>query len=106
MALTMDGYQVFLLTNLYSLVKKNDTAPDITTRFDMPAITPTAAVERVDMENNAIGADYMDFHTLINLMVLGKSWSWFITCTKNMYILISTSLPKHIGSGKYCGFSH
>jgi hypothetical protein len=31
------------------------------------AITPTTAMMRVDMENEAIGADYTDFHTLIKL---------------------------------------
>ncbi len=33
----------------------------------MLAITPTTAVARVDMEKDAIGADYTDFHTLIKL---------------------------------------
>ena len=33
----------------------------------MLAITPTTAVVRVDMEKDAIGADYTDFHTLIKL---------------------------------------
>jgi hypothetical protein len=40
---------------------------NIKTRLDVLAITPTTAVVRVDMENDAIGADYTDFHTLIKL---------------------------------------
>ena len=53
------------IKNLYDFVEKNGTAPDIKTRLDVLAITPTTAVVRVDMENDAIGADYTDFHTLI-----------------------------------------
>ena len=55
------------IKNLYDFVEKNGTAPDIKTRIDVLAITPTTAVVRVDMEKDAIGADYADFHTLINL---------------------------------------
>ncbi len=55
------------IKNLYDFVKKNGKAPDITTRLDVLAITPTTAVVRVDMEKDAIGADYTDFHTLIKL---------------------------------------
>lgn len=55
------------IKNLYEFVEKNGTAPDIKTRLDVLAITPTTAVVRVDMENDAIGADYTDFHTLIKL---------------------------------------
>jgi hypothetical protein len=36
-------------------------------RIDVLAITPTTAVVRVDMERDAIGDDYTDFHTLIKL---------------------------------------
>jgi hypothetical protein len=55
------------IKNLYDFVEKNGTAPDIKTRLDVLAITPTTAVVRVDMENDAIGANYTDFHTLIKL---------------------------------------
>lgn len=55
------------INNLYNFVEKNGTAPDIKTRLDVLAITPTTAVVRVDMEKDAIGADYTDFHTLIKL---------------------------------------
>ncbi len=55
------------IKNLYDFVEKNGTAPDIKTRLDVLAITPTTAVVRVDMEKDAIGTDYTDFHTLIKL---------------------------------------
>ena len=55
------------IKNLYDFVEQNGTAPDIKTRLDVLAITPTTAVVRVDMEKDAIGADYTDFHTLIKL---------------------------------------
>jgi hypothetical protein len=55
------------INNLYDFVEKNGTAPDIKTRIDVLAITPTTAVVRVDMEKDAIAADYTDFHTLIKL---------------------------------------
>lgn len=55
------------IKNLYDFVKSNGTAPDIKTRLDVLDITPTTAVVRVDMENDAISANYTDFHTLIKL---------------------------------------
>jgi hypothetical protein len=55
------------ISNLYKFVETNGTAPDITTRLDVLAITPTTAVVRVDMEKDAIGADYNDYLTLIRI---------------------------------------
>ncbi|XXF79296.1 nuclear transport factor 2 family protein [Myxococcaceae bacterium GXIMD 01537] len=55
------------IQNLYDFVRKNGKAPDIKTRLDVLAITPTTAVVRVDMEKDAIGADYNDFLTLIRI---------------------------------------
>lgn len=55
------------ITNLFDFVKNNGGAPEITTRLDVLAITPTTAVVRVDMENDAIGADYNDYLTLIKM---------------------------------------
>lgn len=55
------------IKNLYDFVEKNGAAPDIKTRLDVLAITPSTAVVRVDMETDAIGADYNDFLTLIKL---------------------------------------
>ncbi len=51
--------------NLHGFVAEHGAAPDIKTRIDVLAITPTTAVVRVDMEKDAIGADYTDFHTLL-----------------------------------------
>ena len=51
--------------NLHAFIQENGTAPDIKTRIDVLAITPTTAVVRIDMEKDAIGADYTDFHTLL-----------------------------------------
>lgn len=53
--------------NLYDFVRENGSAPDIVTRLDVLAITPTTAVVRVDMENDAIGADYNDYLTLLKI---------------------------------------
>jgi len=55
------------IKNLFDFVQKNGDAPEITTRLDVLAITPTTAVVRVDMENDAIGADYNDYLTLIKI---------------------------------------
>ncbi|MCY1254181.1 putative lumazine-binding protein [compost metagenome] len=55
------------IKNLFDFVQTHGTAPDIKTRIDVVAITPTSAVVRVDMEKDAIGADYTDFHTLLKL---------------------------------------
>ena len=53
--------------NLYDFVSNNGAAPDIKTRIDILAITPTTAVVRIDMEKDAINADYNDFLTFIKL---------------------------------------
>ena len=53
------------ISNLYDFVGENGAAPQIATRLDVIAITPTTAVVKVDMEKDAIGADYTDFHTLL-----------------------------------------
>ena len=55
------------IKNLFDFVQKNGSAPEITTRLDVLAITPTTAVVRVDMEQDAIGADYNDYLTLIKI---------------------------------------
>ncbi|MES0172590.1 nuclear transport factor 2 family protein [Mesorhizobium sp. M0006] len=53
------------IKNLYDFVDSNGKAPDIKVRLDILSITPSTAVVRVDMEKDAIGADYTDFHTLL-----------------------------------------
>ncbi|MFJ5238116.1 nuclear transport factor 2 family protein [Pseudomonas neuropathica] len=55
------------IQNLFDFVEKNGAAPQISTRLDVLAITPTTAVVRVDMETDAIGADYNDYLTLIKI---------------------------------------
>lgn len=55
------------IDNLYKFVAQNGKAPQITARLDVLAITPTTAVVRVDMEHDAIGADYNDYLTLLNI---------------------------------------
>ena len=55
------------IDNLFNFINKNGKAPDINTRLDVLAITPTTAVVRVDMEKDAIGADYNDYLTLIRI---------------------------------------
>ena len=55
------------ISNLFGFVEQHGKAPDITTRLDVLAITPTTAVVRVDMETDAIGADYNDYLTLIRI---------------------------------------
>jgi hypothetical protein len=55
------------IDNLYKFVAQNGKAPQISTRLDVLAITPTTAVVRVDMEHDAIGTDYNDYLTLLNI---------------------------------------
>lgn len=55
------------IKNLFDFVETNGAAPEISTRLDVLAITPTTAVVRVDMETDAIGADYNDYLTLIKI---------------------------------------
>ena len=61
------------IKNFYDFVEKNGPAPNIKTRIDVLSITPTTAILRVDMENDAVGANYTDFHTLIKL-----DGTWYI----------------------------
>lgn len=53
--------------NLYDFVRANGKAANIETRIDVLAITPTTAVVRIDMEHDAINADYNDYLTFIKL---------------------------------------
>lgn len=49
----------------FRFVQKNGKVREIVTHLDVLAVTPTTALVRVDMEKDAIGADYNDFLTLI-----------------------------------------
>lgn len=62
---TVDGLLGGSIRNLYDFVKENGAAPNIKTRIDVLAITPTTAVVRIDMENDAINADYNDYLTFL-----------------------------------------
>lgn len=62
-----DGLLEGTINNLYTFVEHYGNAPNITTRLDVLGITPTSAVVRVTMENDAAGCDYTDFHSLIKI---------------------------------------
>ncbi len=51
--------------NLHALIGQVGAAPNIKSRIDVLAVTPTTAVVRVEIEGDALGADYTDFYTLI-----------------------------------------
>ena len=51
--------------NLHGLIAQVGAAPNIKSRIDVLAVTPTTAVVRVDIEGDALGANYTDFYTLI-----------------------------------------
>ncbi len=51
--------------NLHGLIAQVGAAPNIKSRIDVLAITPTTAMVRADIEADALGADYTDFYTLI-----------------------------------------
>lgn len=55
------------IKNLYDFVDENGNAPKIKVRLDVIGVTPSTAVVKVDMEKDAIDADYTDFHTLIKI---------------------------------------
>ncbi|KAH9204873.1 hypothetical protein DL95DRAFT_398183 [Leptodontidium sp. 2 PMI_412] len=68
---TMYGFTVsgqFLgghIKSLYDFVEHHGAAPDIVTRSDILDITPTTAIVRINMEKDAAGQSYTDFHTLL-----------------------------------------
>lgn len=55
------------ISNLWTFMETHGAAPDIKTRTDVLGITPTTAVVKADMEGDAAGFDYTDFHTLIKI---------------------------------------
>ncbi|MFJ2333864.1 nuclear transport factor 2 family protein [Pseudomonas helleri] len=50
-----------------SFFKSLGASPDTHSRLDILAITPTAAVVRVDMENDVLGASFHDFLSLLKI---------------------------------------
>ena len=62
-----DGLLGGSIDNLYSFVEHYGKAPDIAVRLDVLDMTPTTAVVKVTMEQDAAGADYTDYHSLIKI---------------------------------------
>ncbi|KAG8165181.1 hypothetical protein KVR01_005456 [Diaporthe batatas] len=66
------------IANLYGYVDSVGKAPNLKARLDVLGITPTTAVVKVDMEKDASGNNYTDFHTLIKLdnkwTIIGKTF--------------------------------
>lgn len=50
-----------------SFFKTLGASPNTRSRLDILAITPTAAVVRVDMENDVMGASFHDFLSLLKI---------------------------------------
>ena len=55
------------INNLYTYVEARGKAENIKTRLDVLPMTPTTAVVRVEMENDAAGGDFTDYHSLIKI---------------------------------------
>jgi hypothetical protein len=55
------------INNLYTYVEARGKAENIKTRLDVLHMTPTTAVARVEMENDAAGGDFTDYHSLIKI---------------------------------------
>ena len=53
------------LANFYQFLEAIGPAAQLEARIDVLAITPSTSVVRIDMEKDAVGATYTDFHTLI-----------------------------------------
>ncbi|KAF1317461.1 hypothetical protein FI667_g14765, partial [Globisporangium splendens] len=89
------------IQNLYDFVDTNGDAPEIKTRLDVLAITPTTAVVRVDMEKDAAGVDYTDFHTLIKI-----NGSWVIVAkvfhASNKERSIASNIALGMSFGRFC----
>lgn len=67
---TMHGYYGKDLSggsfnDLKDYIEKNGGSPNLKTRIDILAITPTSAVAQVDMEGAGPGSQYTDFHSLL-----------------------------------------
>lgn len=54
-----------------SFFKSLGASPNTRSRLDILAIAPTAAVVRVDMENDVMGAS---FHDYLSLLKIGGQW--------------------------------
>lgn len=52
---------------LYDFMETHGNAPGLTGHLEVLAITPTTAVVRVDLGNDALGNNYTDYLTLIKI---------------------------------------
>ena len=65
---TVDGKLVGGANNpTADFIKKHGKSPEIDAHIDVLDITPTSAVVRIVMEKDAIGADCIEYQTLIKL---------------------------------------
>ncbi|KQX00860.1 nuclear transport factor 2 family protein [Flavobacterium sp. Root420] len=55
------------IDNLYTYVKKFGAAPNIETNLTVLHKTPTTAIVRIEMEHDAAGEDFTDYHSLIKI---------------------------------------
>lgn len=55
------------INNLYTYVEQFGAAKNIRTRLDVLHKTPTTAVVRVEMEEDAAGGSFTDYHSLIKI---------------------------------------
>ncbi|ORY26753.1 hypothetical protein BCR39DRAFT_589482 [Naematelia encephala] len=56
---------------LGGFVRQHGPAPNVATRINILDITPTTAVVKVEMENDATGSNYTEFHSLFKN---GEKW--------------------------------
>lgn len=55
------------VNNLYDYIEKFGDAPNIKSRLDVLHMTPTTAVVRVELENDAADGNFTDYHSLIKI---------------------------------------
>lgn len=55
------------IDNLYTYVEKFGAAPNIKTNLTVLHKTPTTAIVRIEMENDAADEDFTDYHSLIKI---------------------------------------
>lgn len=53
------------IESFYAFVDQSGSAPQMNASIRILDITPSSAVVRVDIEKDATGTDYTDYHTLI-----------------------------------------
>jgi hypothetical protein len=75
------------ISNLKGFVDQYGASRDIQARIDIIGITPTTAVVKIDMENDAGGFDYTDFHTLFKTdgkwEIIAKAFHKYDTLVRN-----------------------